>query len=227
MSPSRKLEGDKALFSNRGAHPTALTLADVKDIFDILKVTDPQAIRALAHPIRLDLLGVLVAIQPATAAECGRRLGLSQATCSFHLRQLERYGFVERAESDGDGRARPWRLVDLEQSWSAPDDEPATAQLDRVMVQREADRRLEWISTRHHRDPAWVEAAFFGGASLPMTAAELDELGAQLRNVIAPYVERLSDRRTVPVDARIVRVVLGATPIDLDEQSKADESETM
>ena len=52
-----------------------------------MELTDPQAIRALAHPLRLDLVELL-GQGPMTAAECARALGSTQANCSFHLRQL-------------------------------------------------------------------------------------------------------------------------------------------
>jgi predicted transcriptional regulator len=57
-----------------------------------MQSTDLQAIRALTHPLRLDLMELLTAHGPATAAECGRALGVPQANCSFHLRQLAKYG---------------------------------------------------------------------------------------------------------------------------------------
>jgi len=180
----------------------------------------------MAHPVRLDLLSLLVAIQPATAAECGRRLGLSQATCSFHLRQLERYGFVRRSELVGDGRERPWRLVDLEQSWTASPDDPATAQLDRVLVQHEADRRIQWIAARQRADPAWVDAAFFGGASLPMTIAELDDVASRLREILEPFVDRIAKQDSVPADARIIRMVFGATPLDVPDPHAQEDTST-
>src|SRR5690348_8450535 len=75
-----------------------------------MRVTDPTAIRALAHPLRLDLMELLGTIGPATAAHCGRTLGVSQASCSFHLRQLAKYGFVEEAEPGSDRRERRWQV---------------------------------------------------------------------------------------------------------------------
>ena len=74
-----------------------------------MEISDPKAIRALAHPLRLDLLDLLVATGPATAAQCGRVLQASQASCSFHLRQLAKYGLVEDAGPGSDRRERLWR----------------------------------------------------------------------------------------------------------------------
>src|SRR5258707_885606 len=71
-----------------------------------MEISDPKAIRALAHPLRLDLLQLLGSGGPATAAQCGRVLGVSQASCSVHLRQLAKYGFVEDAGPGRDRRER-------------------------------------------------------------------------------------------------------------------------
>src|SRR5687767_497769 len=69
--------------------------------------SDPERMRALAHPLRLALLQYLDDVGEATATQCARHTGESVANCSFHLRLLARYGFVEPAEQRG--RERPWR----------------------------------------------------------------------------------------------------------------------
>jgi DNA-binding transcriptional ArsR family regulator len=65
---------------------------------------------ALGHPIRVALLDLLARRGTVTATEAARELGESSGACSFHLRQLERYGQVEEAEVRR-GRVRPWRLA--------------------------------------------------------------------------------------------------------------------
>jgi len=70
----------------------------------------PEHLRALAHPRRMELIDLLIAQGPLTATECAARLGDSPGGCSYHLRQLARYGFVEEAPG-GRGRQRPWRYV--------------------------------------------------------------------------------------------------------------------
>jgi DNA-binding transcriptional ArsR family regulator len=179
-----------------------------------MDITDPKALRALAHPLRLDLIELLAALGPTTAAGCGRRLGISQASCSFHLRQLAKYGYVEQAPPTGDSRERPWQLVDLEQSWSSVEGGAAAEQLERVFVQREADRILHWATTSSKEPEPWRRASFMGGMTLPVTTAELEAIGDQLRAVLEPYAGRLSDPSSRPADARFVRVLLAGTPLD-------------
>jgi DNA-binding transcriptional ArsR family regulator len=183
-----------------------------------MQITDPRALRALAHPLRLDLIELLSVHGPTTAAACARRLGESQASCSFHLRQLAKYGYVEQAPPTGDSRERPWQLTDLEQSWSSVEGGAASEQLERVFVQREADRILHWASASAKEPEQWRRASFTGGLTLPVTAAELEEIGDQLRAVVEPYVGRLADPSSRPADARFVRVLLAGTPFEGDSQ---------
>src|SRR5215212_1145988 len=71
-----------------------------------LTLTDPRAMRALAHPTRLALLDHLHAVEQATATECAAAVAESPSSCSSHLRALARCGFV--AEGRGCvGRGRP------------------------------------------------------------------------------------------------------------------------
>ena len=103
------------------------------------KITDPKAMRAMAHPIRLALLEALTDAGTLTATEAGELVGESPANASFHLRQLAKYGFVEEAEG-GTGRKRPWKLVHLGMSFTDVHDDPETATaargLDRVLRDR-------------------------------------------------------------------------------------------
>jgi hypothetical protein len=187
-----------------------LTPRNLKASFGFVQITDPLAVRALAHPLRWDLIEALGTLGPSTAAACGRHLGVSQASCSFHLRQLAKYGFVQEAPPGPDRRERVWRLTDFDQSWASG---PVTDQLDRVFAQREADRLLDWTTRRAAEPAQWQDAAFLGGATLPVTADELLEIRARLRAVLDPYVARMTENAPRPEGARFVRLLVAGTPI--------------
>ena len=57
-------------------------------------VTDVRRLAALAHPLRAALLSHLLAVGPRTASECAAAVDASPSNCSWHLRQLEKHGFV-------------------------------------------------------------------------------------------------------------------------------------
>src|ERR1700759_1936795 len=89
------------------------------------EVTDARTMRALAHPVRLALLEALTLAGPLTATQAGERINESATTCSFHLRQLAKYGFVEEA-GGGKGRARPWQMSARGMHFSSEHDDPET-----------------------------------------------------------------------------------------------------
>ncbi|ALE07231.1 hypothetical protein AL755_19995 [Arthrobacter sp. ERGS1:01] len=78
----------------------------------VVKITDPLAIRALAHKVRLEVIDELFSSKRAhTATELAGRFGLTPSAMSYHLRALQKWGYVVRAESIGDGRERYWKAA--------------------------------------------------------------------------------------------------------------------
>src|ERR1700690_1294125 len=71
---------------------------------------DPRGIRALAHPLRLELLSIVGRSGRITTADAARELRISHGLASHHLHQLAKYGYVEQVDG-ADNRERPWRLV--------------------------------------------------------------------------------------------------------------------
>ena len=74
-----------------------------------LTLTDPRAIRAIAHEARQQVIDELYSGSVLTATEAARICGLSPSAMSYHLRALEKWGIVVRDEPSSDGRERPWR----------------------------------------------------------------------------------------------------------------------
>jgi len=77
-----------------------------------VRITDPRAIRALAHPARLTIIDALYADEAQlTATQCAALTGLTASAASYHLRALERWGLVIRGATSADGRERPWKAA--------------------------------------------------------------------------------------------------------------------
>ncbi|OIJ27263.1 ArsR/SmtB family transcription factor [Nocardioides luteus] len=68
-------------------------------------------LKALTHPVRVRMLGMLRIDGPATATTLAARLGLNSGATSYHLRQLAQHGFIEDDESRGNARERWWKAT--------------------------------------------------------------------------------------------------------------------
>ena len=148
--------------------------------FDKRQITDPRIMRALAHPTRIELLELVAREGELTATAAADALGLSPANCSFHLRQLGKYGFLEEAEP-GPGRTRPWRIGSVHHSWEevGPDAEAtaAASALTSVVLERDLNRLRDWLARQPAAEPRWRKAAFLSEALLYLTPDELESLG--------------------------------------------------
>jgi len=183
----------------------------------VLQLTDPRALRAVAHPTRLKLLSELRRVGPLTATQAGERIGESPAACSFHLRLLAKYGLVEEA-GGGRGRARPWRATAMGHEWASrgPSGEPDEASdlLSRVVVERWFEEALGWIERRAEETEEWAEAAVFEDRLLYLTPAELEDLNRRIAELVEPYVRRVTDPEARPGEARAVTFIQLGFPID-------------
>ncbi|MBO0776983.1 MAG: helix-turn-helix transcriptional regulator, partial [Actinobacteria bacterium] len=173
----------------------------------VKRLTDPRALRALAHPVRLALVGLLRREGPLTATRAGALLGESSGTCSFHLRQLARYGLVEQA-GGGRGREKPWRATTQFTAWpevaETPELAAAAGLLQSVIAERYFESLLRWLETAPGEPPEWQQAAHFGDTLIYVTAGELSELAEQERALLDRYLERQARPELLPPDARMV-----------------------
>lgn len=182
----------------------------------VQKLTDPKALRALAHPIRLALVSELRAHGQLTATQAGELIGESSASCSFHLRQLAKYGLVEEA-GGGQGRERPWRATAMFTSWPAVADDPkveaAVGLLRGVIMDHYVQDLARWYEAMPDEPTEWQRAAQFGDTSLYVTAAELAELNQRVHELVDAYLDRQTNPELRPPDARLVSYLHLAYPV--------------
>ena len=113
----------------------------------------------MAHPLRVQMLGLLRTHGPATATGLAARLGLTSGALSYHLRQLERFGFIAEDTEPGNQRDRWWRAVHRSTEFDSADLDPAAAEageayeegviaaITRSLTAAQAERRswpVEW-----------------------------------------------------------------------------------
>jgi predicted ArsR family transcriptional regulator len=183
----------------------------------VTRLTDPRALRAYAHPVRMRLVGLLRTEGPLTATRAAELLGESTGTTSFHLRQLAKYGLVEEA-GGGTGRQKPWRATTTSTAWDPAADTPelaaATGMVNTVLAEGYFEQLMRWLEASPDEPAQWRQAALFGDRILYVTAEELHELGRRVLELVDEYFERQVKPELRPPDARLVTYLHLAFPRD-------------
>lgn len=193
--------------------------------FGDLEITDPKAMRALAHPVRLAALERLQRHGPATATQLSPHVGATPSVTSWHLRHLAGFGLVRDAEAGADRRERRWEAVARGYRFEVPEDEEgrAAAQvLAGEMFASRAELPMRWLTeTAPGLEPEWIGAAMSNNTGIVVTAEELAALKDAMEELLAPYVTRAPAQR--PPDGRGVRMLLYALPEAADDESGTPE----
>jgi len=184
-------------------------------------LTDPKAMRALAHPLRWALLEALAQAGTLTATQASEMLNESPANCAFHLRTLAKYGFVVEA-GGGRGRERPWRRAYDTLSWGRNPDDPGAAiaaeALDQVWIDRLLNRARRSLTSTGSWPRDLGDALGTSSSRLYVTPAEARRLYAMISEAFGQLADdpeiagrRNPDRR--PADAVPVEFVLLGYPV--------------
>lgn len=192
------------------------------------KLTDPKAMRAIAHPTRLALLELLSRHAQLTATEAAALVGESPTNCAFHLRTLAKYGFVEEAGA-APGRRRPWRRSHL--GFSFDDNGRADVEADqaaRLLADLLWDgwlRRLRQIrNTRSEFGQPWRDVTSGSQYLAYLTPAEADEFNEQLQQLFERHRDRLGHPELRPEQAIAVEYLLFNYPQEAAEPADGPQS---
>jgi DNA-binding transcriptional ArsR family regulator len=167
---------------------------------DQIDVRDPRAMRALANPLRLKLLGMLRRDGPHSVGELSELADVAPGSVSYHLSTLETFGFVEQApELARDGRERWWRAVHAMTHFTPSEmlADPETAVAGRIMrqtfFQGHLGEQLEYLEAEPTLPLEWVTGATSGDILAYLTPAQLRELSDEV-NGLAEKWERTREQ---------------------------------
>lgn len=161
-----------------------------------LRSSDPAVLRALAHPLRVEILAVIDELEEATATQIAERVGESPSNCSFHLRTLEKAGFIVRAEARG--TSKPWRSAhrsrDLRPDPDDIDSVRSSSTIGALYVQHEADRMIKFLTAHGNgRLPEWVNGVTVNLSTFWATPDELAEVADEIAHLVDRFRGRHDD----------------------------------
>lgn len=191
------------------------------------RVLDLASLKALAHPLRVQIIDALSAHGAATASALAERLGESSGATSYHLRQLARHGLVREVEGRGTARERWWERVPQPIRVDASDFEPDAAErlasgLVVAEMQRTRSQRLQefLLSGPEVLGPEWLKASGIATSNVQLTREQLSALGDDLMAVLDSYLDRYRGQRTP--GARPVQIHLDLFPLVDGVEQPAD-----
>ncbi|HEV7166885.1 MAG TPA: helix-turn-helix domain-containing protein [Micrococcaceae bacterium] len=159
----------------------------------VVNITDPQAIRALAHRVRLDVIDELFGSDRTyTATELAGQVGLTPSAMSYHLRALEKWGYVVRAESTGDGRERRWKAAadTLNVGDKANISDLVSSTLLDVTLSNTRERVLQALKQADSRGANDNHTLMVATSKLRLTEDEAKEFVADYHRLVDRYRER-------------------------------------
>lgn len=184
----------------------------------MVEIHDARGIRALAHPARMDAIDHLYSGLQMTATELAAKLGVSPSAMSYHLRELAKWGVIERVEGDGaDGRERRWRAAgdslqisgrDPEAGYSAATTAAQSA-LVRSMMEQLQTSMLDTLTAVERTGDIDDVSVQFSTDLLLITREEFAALARRAAEMTEPY---RANRPDAPPDAQRVRWTLIGIP---------------
>jgi DNA-binding transcriptional ArsR family regulator len=189
---------------------------------------DIAALKALAHPLRVQLFDALATYGSATASGLAERLGESSGATSYHLRQLEKHGLVREVPGKGTSRERWWERppgavnIGSKAATQTPAGRSAANLIFRELNVNEqrmlvefVDRALDELSVE------WQDAAAVSTMNSTLTPAQLRKYVEEVSALGDKYVRKYKGQKIA--GARPVHIVFQAFPVmDAAKLTEAD-----
>ncbi|KRC34257.1 hypothetical protein ASE27_03395 [Oerskovia sp. Root918] len=184
----------------------------------------PDALKALSHPLRIQILDLLGHHSALTASGLAELLGESSGATSYHLRQLERHGFVQEVPGRGTARERWWERAPGGFTIELPDDEAAAgdgnhgAVVATLAVNREFEamrqrKIMDFLDNARTLDRAWLDSgATLATINMWLTKEQLAEVQAEWQRFSDTVLDRFAGQQDTP-GARPVQVHFNAFPL--------------
>ncbi|MEU9672710.1 MULTISPECIES: ArsR/SmtB family transcription factor [Streptomyces] len=191
-------------------------------------VLDAKGLRAMAHPVRVQVVGLLRKHGPSTATRLAERLGVNSGTASYHLRQLGAAGFVEEDTERGNARERWWRSVHRTTWFNDPElaerEPEAALAYQQSVASLYALRAQQTLNELQTMPRVWRDRFDLSDWVLRLTPEETAALYQELGDVIGRYRRDTPENAaTAPAGAERVGLITHILP-ELNTSAPAEEA---
>ncbi|WP_198586937.1 ArsR/SmtB family transcription factor [Glycomyces xiaoerkulensis] len=165
-----------------------------------VRITDPERMKALAHPARLEVFNFLSrrrlqGFEGATATEIAEAAGMTPSAMSYHLRTLAKTGYLEEAPNRGDARERVWRLkfqsLDIGAEADAPEsDKVVSREMAQAFNDQHARSFQRWLEVRDQVEPELRDLSNLSQGQLRLTIEEAEEFRSRLMELNEEFARK-------------------------------------
>ncbi len=189
-----------------------------------IRLLETGALKALAHPLRVEIYDILTQYGAQTASSLAERLGESTGATSYHLRALAKHDLIREDASRGTGRERWWERPEGRVSLMNPEamvtpaGRAATQLVTTEFLNLRHRQLLEYVNIGLERESKdWQEAGLVSTASVRLSQEQLTDLTQRIQDLIDQTVENFRDQqgeglRPVTIRADIFPLHEGSTP---------------
>ena len=177
------------------------------------RVVEGNALRALAHPLRVQIYDILSQYGPQTASSLAQMTGESTGSTSYHLRALAKHDLIQEVEGRGNARERWWERPRGSVSFGSseglktPSGRAATQVVMTEFFNRRHQQLMQFIAQgiAHPDDEA---TSMITTATARLTDEQMGELSQRVMAVIDEFVVAYRDQtgdgvRTVSIRADV------------------------
>jgi DNA-binding transcriptional ArsR family regulator len=179
---------------------------------------DLVALKALAHPLRIQIIEALSTYGSFTASGLAERLGESSGATSYHLRQLEKHGFVREVDGKGTTRERWWERVPgglnigSDAATATEAGRSASTMIFRQIRYNQERLLIDFVDRATEEMPKeWLDGSVITTMSANMTPAQLKKFTGEYMKLAEKYVVPNEDARTP--GSRPIQVNFHAFPV--------------
>lgn len=194
------------------------TSAPTEPTADAVRVLDPSAIKALAHPLRVQIYDILSQYGPQTASTLAEMTGESSGATSYHLRALAKHDLIHEVDGRGSGRERWWERPRGGISFTNPDamktpsGKAATQVVMTEFLTRRHQQLMRYLNESIQAPEEHKENALISTATLQLTYDQTVELISDIQAVIDSAHERYRDQKGEGVGPISVRADIFPLP---------------
>jgi DNA-binding transcriptional ArsR family regulator len=184
------------------------------------------SLKALAHPLRIEILEVLSVQGPQNSSSLAAILGESSGVTSYHLRQLAKHGFVHEIENKGSSRQRWWERsqgavgLDTSESSETPASDETVRMVAKEFTQRRTEALMDFLDNAWQlTDGEWKDAGVITTFNLRINRAQLEKLATNVQAQIASLAAELEKDGTQE-GSRPVQIHFNAFPLLPNQQPR-------